>query len=75
MEHIVLNTPSRLHFGLIDMNGEIGRIDGGVGLANIRRARDAGANVFVAGSSVFKNPDSVEAVKQLRTAVENREEA
>lgn len=33
MEHIVLNTPSRLHFGLIDMNGEIGRIDGGVGLA------------------------------------------
>jgi beta-ribofuranosylaminobenzene 5'-phosphate synthase len=33
MEHIVLKTPSRLHFGLIDMNGEIGRIDGGIGLA------------------------------------------
>ncbi|MCP4756746.1 MAG: beta-ribofuranosylaminobenzene 5'-phosphate synthase [Proteobacteria bacterium] len=33
MEHIVVNTPSRLHFGLIDMNGDIGRIDGGIGLA------------------------------------------
>jgi beta-ribofuranosylaminobenzene 5'-phosphate synthase len=33
MESIVITTPARLHFGLIDMNGEIGRIDGGVGLA------------------------------------------
>ena len=33
MEKVVLKTPSRLHFGLLDMNGEIGRIDGGTGLA------------------------------------------
>ena len=33
MDSLVLRTPARLHFGLIDMNGEIGRIDGGVGLA------------------------------------------
>ncbi len=33
MEQIVIKTPSRMHFGLVDMNGEIGRIDGGVGLA------------------------------------------
>ena len=33
MEKVLVETPSRLHFGLIDMNGEIGRIDGGVGLA------------------------------------------
>ncbi len=33
MKRIVLSTPARLHFGLIDLNGEIGRIDGGVGLA------------------------------------------
>ena len=32
-ERVVISTPARLHFGLIDMNGEIGRIDGGVGLA------------------------------------------
>ena len=28
-----ISTPSRLHFTLIDMNGEIGRIDGSLGLA------------------------------------------
>jgi len=33
MGRIFLKTPARLHFGLIDMNGEIGRIDGGIGLA------------------------------------------
>lgn len=26
-------TPSRLHFGLIDLNGALGRIDGGIGVA------------------------------------------
>ncbi len=30
---IKLITPSRLHFGLIDLNGTIGRIDGGLGVA------------------------------------------
>ena len=33
MGSVFLKTPARLHFGLIDMNGEIGRIDGGIGLA------------------------------------------
>ncbi len=33
MRRIVIQTPSRLHIGLLDLNGEIGRIDGGVGLA------------------------------------------
>jgi beta-ribofuranosylaminobenzene 5'-phosphate synthase len=33
MERVTLSTPARLHFGLLDLNGEIGRIDGGVGLA------------------------------------------
>jgi beta-ribofuranosylaminobenzene 5'-phosphate synthase len=33
LNRVVIQTPARLHFGLIDMNGEIGRIDGGVGLA------------------------------------------
>ena len=50
-------------------------VDGGIGAANIERVRDAGANVFVAGSSVFSAADSIEAVKQLRTAVESRDEA
>lgn len=33
VNRVVIQTPARLHIGLIDMNGQIGRIDGGVGLA------------------------------------------
>jgi len=47
-------------------------VDGGIGAANIRRARDAGANVFVAGSSVFGKPDPVKAVQELRREIESR---
>ncbi len=30
---IVVTSPSRLHFSLIDLNGELGRVDGGIGVA------------------------------------------
>jgi len=30
---VVIDAPSRLHLGLLDMNGSLGRIDGGIGLA------------------------------------------
>ncbi len=33
MKVVHVDTPSRLHFGLIDLNGDIGRIDGSIGLA------------------------------------------
>ena len=33
MDEVRIACPSRLHLGLIDLNGEIGRIDGGVGIA------------------------------------------
>lgn len=33
MAEVRISSPSRLHFGLIDLNGQIGRIDGGTGLA------------------------------------------
>lgn len=47
------------------------QIDGGVGLGNIRSLYDAGANVFVAGSSVFlhQNPDEV--LKEMRSICKN----
>ena len=32
------------------------QVDGGIGLDNLKMVLDAGANVIVAGSSVFKNP-------------------
>ena len=33
MRHVRIITPARLHFGLIDLNGALGRIDGGIGIA------------------------------------------
>ena len=33
IKEVRITTPSRLHFSLIDLNGQLGRIDGGFGLA------------------------------------------
>ncbi len=41
-------------------------VDGGIDLSNIYRITEAGANVIVAGSTVFNAPDTVEIIKSLR---------
>ena len=41
-------------------------IDGGVGLQNAEKLLQAGANVLVAGSSVFKAEDPPKAIRQLK---------
>src|SRR5262245_20689139 len=46
------------------------QVDGGVGLENARALRDAGATLFVAGSSVFGKPDPVAAYRELAHAVQ-----
>lgn len=43
-------------------------VDGGVGTDNAAALREAGADVLVAGSSVFKSPDAVAAMQALRQA-------
>lgn len=45
------------------------QIDGGITLANARRARDAGANILVAGSSVFATDDPAAAIRDLKSAI------
>jgi len=45
-------------------------VDGGVDLSNIERAAAAGANVFVAGTSVFHAPNPVAALKEMRLKAE-----
>ena len=45
-------------------------VDGGVSSANILSAKNAGATVFVAGTSVFGAPDPVEAIRTLRRMIE-----
>ena len=46
------------------------QIDGGITPVTARRAREAGANVFVAGTAIFKAPDPVAAIRELRSAIE-----
>jgi ribulose-phosphate 3-epimerase len=45
-------------------------IDGGITVETAVSARDAGANVFVAGSSVFGRDDPLAAVRELRRVIE-----
>jgi ribulose-phosphate 3-epimerase len=45
------------------------QIDGGITLENARRARDAGANILVAGSSVFGTDDPAAAIRGLQSAI------
>ena len=42
------------------------QVDGGIDRQTIRLAADAGANVFVAGSAVFRSSDPAEEVEALR---------
>jgi ribulose-phosphate 3-epimerase len=45
-------------------------VDGGVDLNNVERAAAAGANVLVAGTSVFHSPDVPGTVRALREKAE-----
>lgn len=46
-------------------------VDGGVGTKNMRELRDAGTDVFVAGSAVFGQKDRAAAIRGLREAAES----
>jgi len=53
---------------LIDSTGKdiLLEIDGGVNLENIEDIKKAGANVIVAGNTIFKAPDRKEMIEKLR---------
>lgn len=46
------------------------QVDGGIGRATIERAAEAGANIFVAGSSVYGSDDPAAEVDELRRLAE-----
>jgi len=56
---------------IIDTKGFVAdiQIDGGITPETGRLARAAGADIFVAGSAIFGQPDPVEAVAALRAAL------
>jgi len=41
-------------------------IDGGIGIENIKLVSDAGADMFVCGSSIFDSKNKVEAIKKMK---------
>jgi ribulose-phosphate 3-epimerase len=45
-------------------------VDGGIGLPNVERAVQAGADVLVAGNSVFAADDPPEALRELRRRID-----
>ncbi|MCX6640210.1 MAG: ribulose-phosphate 3-epimerase [bacterium] len=46
-------------------------IDGGIGIDNAARVRSAGADVLVAGSSIFRAADSSAALSEIRNAADS----
>jgi ribulose-phosphate 3-epimerase len=46
-------------------------VDGGVDLENAGQLAQAGANTFVAGTSIFHTPNPVEATRQMRSLANN----
>jgi ribulose-phosphate 3-epimerase len=56
---------------LIDASGRDIRleVDGGIKVGNIRRAADAGADTFVAGSAIFGQPDYKTVIDAMRAAL------
>ncbi|NTV00806.1 MAG: DUF98 domain-containing protein, partial [Methanoregulaceae archaeon] len=58
-DRIIIEAPSRLHLGLIDLNGALGRVDGGIGIAldhprTVIEARRTG-NLAVLGGNEESN--------------------
>ena len=49
-------------------------VDGGLGLDNIDIAANAGANVIVAGTSIFGSPDPADTISKLRASVGTAQE-
>lgn len=49
-----------------DLNCDV-EIDGGINAETVKAAKDAGANVIVAGSSIFKAADRAAAISALRS--------
>lgn len=56
---------------LVEARGDLNfliEVDGGVSVSNIGKLAKAGADVFVAGSAIFSNPNRKKAIEDLKAA-------
>ena len=44
-------------------------VDGGIGIENIKKIKEAGANIFVAGSAIFNSNNYEEAIKKMKQEI------
>ncbi|MEC7885328.1 MAG: ribulose-phosphate 3-epimerase [Pseudomonadota bacterium] len=44
-------------------------VDGGIGIDNIKAVKDAGADIFVAGSAIFKSKDYVDTISKMKELI------
>ncbi|MEM0994691.1 MAG: ribulose-phosphate 3-epimerase [Bacteroidota bacterium] len=56
----------------IKNTGTLIEVDGGVGLQNAEKCLQAGVDVLVAGSSIFKADDPKKAIKRMKAMEQNR---
>ena len=69
-QEFIAATPDRLReLGAFLRPGMGLQVDGGVGPATIARCREAGANLLVAGSAIFAQPDPGVAYRRLVDAI------
>jgi len=44
-------------------------VDGGIGIENIKKIKEAGANIFVSGSAIFNSNSYEEAIKKMKQEI------
>ena len=69
---VTVTSPSRLHFTLIDLNGELGRVDAGIGVAlNEPSLKIRVSRIDSESESETENPDEVLPIlKRIRESIE-----
>ena len=55
--------------GAADRSGSGFEVDGGIDATTVGRARDLGADTFVAGNAIFGRPDRAAAIAEIRNAL------
>jgi beta-ribofuranosylaminobenzene 5'-phosphate synthase len=67
---VTITSPSRLHFALIDLNGELGRVDGGIGVALNEPSLEVA--VSAVDNDQVEAEEVVSILEQLRSRIELR---